>query len=126
MNMKVLRTVAALVLAIGLAAPQVTAQELAEAGDQEAAPQVAPRQIKVTILGMSCPFCVYGVEQKLKKLDGVEDLEVVLETGIASLTMEDGADLSNDLLKKTVKEAGFEVAKISRDFDSEFPRFMEM
>lgn len=126
MNMKVLRTVAALVLAIGLAAPQVAAQELAEAGDQEAAPQVAPRQIKVTILGMSCPFCVYGVEQKLKKLDGVEDLEVVLETGIASLTMEDGADLSNDLLKKTVQEAGFEVAKISRDFDSEFPRFMEM
>lgn len=126
MNMKVLRTVAALVLAIGLAAPQVAAQELAEAGDQEAAPLVAPRQIKVTILGMSCPFCVYGVEQKLKKLDGVEDLEVVLETGIASLTMEDGADLSNDLLKKTVKEAGFEVAKISRDFDSEFPNFMEM
>ena len=66
------------------------------------------------------------MEQKLKKLDGVEDLEVVLDTGIASLTMEDGADLSNDLLKKTVTEAGFEVAKITRDFESAFPSFMEM
>lgn len=134
MNRKLLGTVAALVLATGFAAPPVAAQESVEAAveaaqqaaAQEAAAQEAPRQIKVTILGMSCPFCAYGVEQKLKKLDGVEDLEVVLETGIASLTMENGADLSNDLLKKTVKKAGFEVAKISRDFESEFPSFMKM
>ena len=125
MNMKLPGTMAALVLAIGLAASPVSAQQQDEAV-RDAAAQEAPRQIKVTILGMSCPFCAYGVEQKLKKLDGVEDLEVVLETGIASLTMENGADLSNDLLKKTVKKAGFEVARISRGFESEFPSFMKM
>lgn len=125
MNMKLPGTGAALVLAIGLAASPAAAQQQAEAV-QEAVSQEAPRLIEVTILGMSCPFCAYGVEQKLKKLDGVEDLEVVLETGIASLTMENGADLSNELLKKTVKDAGFEVAKISRGFESEFPGFMKM
>lgn len=129
MNRKLLGTVAALVLATGFAAPPVAAQESVEAAveaAQQAAAQEAPRQIRVTILGMSCPFCAYGVEQKLKKLDGVENLEVVLETGITTLTMENGADLSNDLLKKTVKKAGFEVARISRGFESEFPSFMKM
>ncbi len=120
MDMKALRTTAALVLAIGVAAPQVAAQQPAEIEPAE------QRQIEVTILGMSCPFCAYGVEQKLKKLEGVEDLEVVLETGIATLTLEDGADLSNDLLKETVKRAGFEAAKIVRNFESEFPSFMQM
>ncbi len=117
MDMKALRTTAALVLAIGVAAPQVAAQQPAEIEPAE------QRQIEVTILGMSCPFCAYGVEQKLKKLEGVEDLDVVLETGIATLTLEDGADLSNDLLKETVKRAGFEAAKIVRNFESEFPDF---
>lgn len=82
--------------------------------------QAQPRQIKVTILGMSCPFCAYGVEQKLKKLDGVEDLDVQLGTGIATLTLEEGADVSNETLKKTVEVAGFEVAGITRNFDSEY------
>ena len=80
-----------------------------------------PRQIEVTILGMACPFCAYGVEQKLKRLDGVVQLEVVLETGVATLTLEEDADSSNELLQKTVKDAGFEVAKITRNFESEFP-----
>ncbi len=48
-------------------------------------------------------------------------MEVVLETGIATLKLEDDADLSNELLRKTVIEAGFEVAKIERNFESEFP-----
>lgn len=81
--------------------------------------QAQPRQIEVTILGMSCPFCAYGVEQKLKKLDGVEDLDVQLRTGVATLTIEEGADISNETLKKTVEDAGFEVAGITRNFDSE-------
>ncbi|MFQ5890463.1 MAG: heavy-metal-associated domain-containing protein [Gemmatimonadota bacterium] len=115
--MKAIRTAAALVLAIGLAAPQLAAQQ------EAAAPEPEPRQIQVTILGMSCPFCAYGVEQKLKKLEGVEEIEVVLETGLATLTMVEDADLSNELLQKTVKEAGFEAAKIVRNFESEFPDF---
>ena len=120
MNMKLLGTTAALVLAMGVAAPELAAQQQAEAEAPE------PRQIEVTILGMSCPFCAYGVEQKLKKLEGVEALEVVLETGIATLTLEDEADVSNEELKKQVKEAGFEAAMIVRNFESEFPSFMQM
>ncbi len=107
----------ALVLALGLA---LTAAG-ASAQDQAAQPGDEVRQIEATILGMSCPFCAYGVEQKLKRLEGVTDLEVALETGLATLSLADGADVSNEVLQKTVKEAGFEVAKIVRNFESGYP-----
>ena len=111
--MQAFRTAVATALLFGLVAPATRAQETA--------PGQAPRQIQVTILGMSCPFCTYGVQQKLRKLEGVEKLEVVLETGLATLQLRDGADLSNELLRKTVKDAGFEVTGIVRDFESEYP-----
>lgn len=88
---------------------------------QEVEAETEPRRIEVTILGMSCPFCAYGVEQKLKRVEGVEDLEVDLKTGIATLILAEGADVSNATLKETVEEAGFEVAAIERTFESEHP-----
>ncbi len=115
--MKAFRKVMALAFALSLAGPAVSGQDRAATQNDD------PRQIEVTILGMSCPFCAYGVEQKLKKLEGVTELEVVLATGLATLRLEDAADISNELLQKTVKEAGFEVAKIVRNFESEFSDF---
>lgn len=115
--MQAFRTTALLALAMAIAAPVASAQQPADTSAD------APRQIVVTILGMSCPFCAYGVEKKLKRLDGVEELEVVLETGLATLVLKEGADLSNDVLRESIKDAGFEAAKIVRNFDSEFPDF---
>ena len=115
--MKTIRTAVTLASLLGLVASAAMAQQDTASQEQE------PRQIQVTILGMSCPFCAYGVEQKLKKLDGVEDMEVVLETGLATLTLEEGADISNEQIQKAVKDAGFEVAKIVRNFESGFPDF---
>ncbi len=115
--MKAFGKVIALAFALSLAAPAVSGQERAQGQNDD------PRQIEVTIHGMSCPFCVYGVQQKLKKLDGVTELEVALETGLATLRLGEDADISNELLQKTVKEAGFEVAKIVRNFESAFPDF---
>ncbi len=119
--MKRLPTILALAFALSLLAPAVLEQQQAAAQQPAAVNVEQPRQIEVTILGMACPFCAYGVEQKLKRLDGVVQLEVVLETGVATLTLEEDADSSNELLQKTVKDAGFEVAKITRNFESEFP-----
>ena len=116
--MNALRTTIGVAAALVIAAPATRAQE-----EAAAAPENKSRQIEVTVLGMSCPFCAYGLEQKLKKLEGVEGLEVVLQTGLATVTLKDDADISNDLLQKTVKDAGFEAAKITRNFESEFADF---
>jgi len=118
--------VAVLTLALGVAiAPGVPAlaQEAGDEGPAEvrAAEQASEqaRTVRVKILGMSCPFCAYGVQQKLKKLDEVKELEIDLGSGVATLTMEGSADLPNERLEETVVDAGFEVAAIVRSFDSE-------
>jgi hypothetical protein len=53
----------------------------------------------------------------------VKELEVELKSGIATLTMEEGADVSNEKLRKTVNDAGFEAAAIVRSFESEHEDF---
>ena len=114
--MRTLAMALALTSALALTATGAAAQEPATADG-------GPRIIEVTILGMACPFCAYGVQQKMKGLEGVADLEIDLNEGLAALTLADGKDLSNDVLLRTVKDAGFEVAKISRSFESEFPDY---
>ncbi len=117
-------TLLALAAGFALTPAAVYGQEQEAAPQQEeAAPEEQPRLIQVTVLGMSCPFCAYGVERKLKKLDGVSDLTVELESGLATLVMEADADVSNETLRETVEDAGFEAAKITRNFDSEYPEY---
>ena len=57
--------------------------------------------------GLSCPFCVYGVEKKLKNLEGVVDIESELETGEFFVKVADGASLSEETIKELVNKAGF-------------------
>ena len=115
--MSAIRRTAARISAVAAAAILLPAATVA----QDVAAETAPRQVEVEILGMSCPFCAYGVEQKLEDLAGVENLEVELQTGIATLTLVEGADVSNETLENTIREAGFETAAIRRNFESEYP-----
>ena len=57
--------------------------------------------------GMSCPFCVYGIEKRLKKIDGVEDVSADLAQG--NIWVEaTGADvLSEDSARSLLEDAGF-------------------
>ncbi len=57
--------------------------------------------------GMSCPFCVYGIEKRLRKIDGVEDVSADLVQG--NIWVEaTGADvLSEDGARLLLEEAGF-------------------
>jgi len=116
-------TALAVLAGLSLSPTALPAQEPEAPETQVRADEEHPRQIEVTVLGMSCPFCAYGVEQKLKKLDGVVELTVELASGLATLVMEDGADVSNETLRETVKDAGFEAAKVTRNFESEFPDY---
>lgn len=114
--MRTFATALALTGALTLSATWAAAQRPATADG-------GPRIIEVTILGMVCPFCSYGVQQEMKGIEGVTDLKIDLEEGLATLTVANGKDLSNEILLKTVKDAGFEVARISRGFESEFPDY---
>lgn len=114
------RTSAGLGLALAVGLALAASPALGQEEPEETAQAQQARTIQMKVLGLSCPFCAYGVEQKVKKLDGVEDLNVELESGIATITLAEGADISNETLRQTVDEAGFEAAAIVRSFESEY------
>jgi len=57
--------------------------------------------------GLACPFCAYGIEKKLKALDGVSNIKVDLDRGLVSLDMKEGGKLTDEQMKKLFNDAGF-------------------
>ena len=41
--------------------------------------------VTVGVDGMSCPFCAFGVEKRLKKVDGAGSVKVAVETFIVAV-----------------------------------------
>lgn len=61
----------------------------------------------VGVNGLTCPFCTYGVEKHLLKLDGVEGVETNIEDGFVVVTMQDDKELEKSQVEKAVRKAGF-------------------
>ena len=70
------------------------------------------KRVSVRVDGLSCPFCAYGLEKKLKGIDGVEKLDIKINDGLAILTYKETAKIDTTLIIKKVKEAGFTPGKI--------------
>jgi mercuric ion binding protein len=62
---------------------------------------------RIEVAGLACPFCAYGIEKKLRALDGVERIETHIKEGAVIVTMKDGATLDEATAKQAVKDAGF-------------------
>ena len=64
--------------------------------------------------GMACPFCAYGVEKHLRKLEGVETASVQLGAGTVALTIAPEKHLTFWQIKEAVEKAGFKASEIKR------------
>lgn len=64
--------------------------------------------------GLACPFCAYGIEKKLSRLEGVAEVEVDLKEGRVVVTMTEGKTLSEAQARKAVTEAGFTLKAFSK------------
>ena len=60
-----------------------------------------------TVTGMTCGHCVASVTEEVQEIDGVEDVQVVLETG--SLTVTSAQPLDDATVRAAVEEAGYAV-----------------
>ncbi len=74
----------------------------------------AKEKIIVRVDGLSCAFCAYGLEKNLKELEGVEKVEINLNDGTASLIFQEGKTVTDETIKKTVKDSGFTPREIKR------------
>lgn len=66
-----------------------------------------PASVTVRVDGLSCPFCAYGLEKRIKKMEGVKDLTIDIENGTVTVVYQDKKFFTEQGLSKTVKEAGF-------------------
>jgi len=61
----------------------------------------------IQIDGLSCPFCVYGLEKNLKKVNGGKTVKIDMKTGKATVALKPDVQVDDQTLRKAVKKAGF-------------------
>ena len=60
-----------------------------------------------TVSGMTCGHCVNAVDDEVRRLDGVTDVEIDLATGAVSVTSAE--PIAGDAMADAVAEAGYEL-----------------
>ena len=78
--------------------------------------------VSLRVDGLSCPFCAYGLEKNLKSLEGVSNLDIKVNDGIATFDVKSGVTITDDQFKKVVKDAGFTLRDIKRESMAQSPK----
>ena len=68
--------------------------------------------LQLHVKGLSCPFCVYGVEKTLKKLPGVESVETTIKTGLVEVLVGPDARVNTGALQEAITQSGFTLEHI--------------
>jgi copper chaperone len=61
-----------------------------------------------TVTGMTCGHCVASVTEEVQEIAGVENVDVVLDTG--SLTVTSAGPVDDAAVRAAVEEAGYQLA----------------
>lgn len=64
--------------------------------------------------GLACPFCAYGIEKQLGRIEGVATVSTDIESGTVTVTMHPGMSLSEDQAEEAVDRAGFTMRGFKR------------
>jgi copper chaperone CopZ len=69
---------------------------------------------KVQVNGMVCAFCAQGIKKKFTENPNVESCEVDLDKKIVEIKMKKDKKVSDEEIKKTIKDAGYAVMRVER------------
>lgn len=67
----------------------------------------AGTQYALRVDGLACPYCAYGIEKKLKQIEGMEKIDVDLEKGLVTVNVREGVALTEPQMDQLFKDAGF-------------------
>ncbi len=81
-----------------LAAPLASQAEILEA--------------ELRVDGLVCPFCAFGIEKKLRAVQGVQEVEVLLDEGRVRLAFRPGNAATVGALEEAVDKSGFELSGV--------------
>ena len=62
---------------------------------------------KIRVDGLACPYCAYGIEKKLNKIEGVTFLHMDLDKGIVTAKTNEGVVLKEKQMTQLFNDAGF-------------------
>lgn len=73
--------------------------------------------LKIEVDGLSCPFCAYGLEKNLSKVEGVQTIKIDVENAFVLLTISEGMGVDEATIRKNIKDAGFTPRAITKEND---------
>lgn len=63
--------------------------------------------IEIEVTGLACPFCAYSVEKSIKKLPGVDCVQVDLAKGEVQIEMRADHTVDLEQVRQAIVNAGF-------------------
>ena len=73
----------------------------------------AANQYTLGVKGVACPYCAFGVEKRLYKVDGVDEVVVDIGDSVVRVTMAQSKTLTEERARTAVEEAGFTLDSFS-------------
>jgi copper chaperone CopZ len=70
--------------------------------------------IEMKVNGLVCAFCARGIEKTFHKNPAVEDVVVSLEDRLVAVQTKEGTDISDQELRTTLTDAGYDIKSIER------------
>jgi copper chaperone CopZ len=70
--------------------------------------------IELTVNGLVCGFCAQGIEKTLRRNAATDDVFVSLENRLVAIATKPETDIADEVLRKSLKDAGYDVKAIAR------------
>lgn len=67
----------------------------------------AAETYRLQVDGLACAFCAYGVEKKLNNTEGVEAVDIRINSGVVLVTVSEDAGFNKAYAERIMEEAGF-------------------
>ncbi len=68
--------------------------------------------LTVAVDGLACPFCAYGIEKKLKRIQGVQQVTIDIQAGAVKLSAHQGQSINFRQVPLAVWDSGFTPRRI--------------
>ena len=94
-------------LAAGLLLVSIAQADAAEVVAIASVEQMGMLEVSVQVDGLSCPFCAYGLQKKLRKVGNIAELKIQVDEGRAVLQPKEGTSLDLAEVERAVRDGGF-------------------
>ena len=101
------------ILFVTMSGFKAVAQTQAAVSSQTITISLAETKVEVRVDGMACPFCAYGLEKKLKEINGIKDLKIDIKNGVVTFSLQEGKTVEEKTIEKIVKDAGFTAKEVT-------------